>query len=263
MLRSALATASSQTATIDNSEALKFKVPYYGHETDAAVKEMLTVYLFDEDGYGDQVAIEAPEEADATSTSPLEAPNMPYHINSDGIKWLALDPALPQLWLENASGTPFSLAAHAPRAVPIPVGIQAQSGSELTFSLRENQGVEAFQAVWLIDQEEQRVVNLKEDNYSFQSPGYQTDQSATRFYLQLDGQRPAMPESETHYGVYVHNRVLHVTGTNAGDHIRVYLPDGALLMSGTADGNHWQAVLHKPGIYLVRVETETHKVLAK
>ena len=253
----------TQTAAIGESEALRFKVPYYGYETEAPVKEMLTVCLFDDYGYGDQVAIETPAASDAVASSPSEALDMPYHINSDGIKWMGFDPAVPQLWLENVGGTPFSLAAHAPREVPIPVGIQAQNDSELTISLRENQGVENYQAVWLIDQEAQRVVNLKEDSYHFQSPGYQTGQSAPRFYLQLDGQPPFMTEGTSNYGVYVRNRVLHVTGTNAGDRIRVYQPDGALLMSGTADGNHWQAVLHKPGIYLVRVETETHKVLAK
>ena len=189
---------------------------------------------------------------------------MPYQINSDGIKWMALSPTVPQLWLENAGGTPFSLAAHAPREVPIPVGIRAEGDSELTFSLRSNQGADDFQAVWLIDQEAQRVVNLKEDSYRFRALGSQVAPGATRFFLQLDGQRPAMPDGTSqHYSVYVRNRVLHVTGTNPGDNIRVYRPDGALLVTGTADGNHWQTPLHIPGVYVVSIEAEAHKVMAK
>lgn len=254
----------TQTAAIGESEAVKFKVPYYGNETKAPVKEMLTVCLFNEDGQGDLVAVEAPESADAAASGPLSAPAMPYQINSDGIKWMALSPTVPQLWLENAGGTPFSLAAHAPREVPIPVGIRADGDSELTFSLRSNQGADDFQAVWLIDQEAQRVVNLKEDSYRFRALGSQVAPGATRFFLQLDGQRPAMPGSTPQqYSVYVRNRVLHVTGTNPGDNIRVYRPDGALLVTGTADGNHWQTPLHIPGVYVVSIEAEVHKVMAK
>ena len=254
----------TQTAAIGESEAVKFKVPYYGQETAAPVKELLTVCLSDEDGQGDLVAVEAPESADAAASGPLSAPAMPYQINSDGIKWMALSPTVPQLWLENAGGTPFSLAAHAPREVPIPVGIRAEGDSELTFSLRSNQGADDFQAVWLIDQEAQRVVNLKEDSYRFRALGSQVAPGATRFFLQLDGQRPAMPGSTSqHYNVYVRNRVLHVTGTNPGDNIRVYRPDGALLVTGTADGNHWQTPLHIPGVYVVSIEAEAHKVMAK
>lgn len=254
----------TQTAAIGESEAVKFKVPYYGQETAAPVKELLTVCLSDEDGQGDLVAVEAPESADAAASGPLSAPAMPYQINSDGIKWMALSPTVPQLWLENAGGTPFSLAAHAPREVPIPVGIRAEGDSELTFSLRSNQGADDFQAVWLIDQEAQRVVNLKEDSYRFRALGSQVAPGATRFFLQLDGQRPAMPDGTSqHYNVYVRNRVLHVTGTNPGDNIRVYRPDGALLVTGTADGNHWQTPLHIPGVYVVSIEAEAHKVMAK
>ena len=253
----------TQTAAVGESEAVKFKVPYYGLETAAPVKELLTVCLSDEDGQGDLVAVEAPESADAAS-GPLSAPAMPYQINSDGIKWMALSSTVPQLWLENAGGTPFSLAAHAPREVPIPVGIRAEGDSELTFSLRSNQGADDFQAVWLIDQEAQRVVNLKEDSYRFRALGSQVAPGATRFFLQLDGQRPAMPDGTSqHYNVYVRNRVLHVTGTNPGDNIRVYRPDGALLVTGTADGNHWQTPLHIPGVYVVSIEAEAHKVMAK
>ena len=249
----------TQTAAIGSSEALKFKVPFYGHETETPSKRLLTVCLSDEDGYGDQVAIDAPEAA-ASSLGTLD---MPYRINSDGIKWLAFDPAVPQLWLENADGTPFSLAAHAPRAVPIPVGIRAEEDSKLTFSLSDDQGTDNFQAVWLIDQEAQQVVNLKEDSYCFRSSGSQAGQGVARFYLQLDGQRPAMLKNTPQYSVYVQRRMLHVNGTNTGDNIRIYRPDGVLLLTATADSNHWQTLLPKPGIYVVCVEEEAHKVMAR
>lgn len=249
----------TQTAAIGSSEALKFKVPFYGHDTETPSKRLLTVCLSDEDGYGDQVAIDAPEAA-ASSLGTLD---MPYRINSDGIKWLAFDPAVPQLWLENADGTPFSLAAHAPRAVPIPVGIRAEEDSKLTFSLSDDQGTDNFQAVWLIDQEAQQVVNLKEDSYCFRSSGSQTGQGVARFYLQLDGQRPAMLKNTPQYSVYVQRRMLHVNGTNTGDNIRIYRPDGVLLLTATADSNHWQTLLPKPGIYVVCVEEEAHKVMAR
>lgn len=249
----------TQTAAIGSSEALKFKVPFYGRDTETPSKRLLTVCLSDEDGYGDQVAIDAPEAA-ASSLGTLD---MPYRINSDGIKWLAFDPAVPQLWLENADGTPFSLAAHAPRAVPIPVGIRAEEDSKLTFSLSDDQGTDNFQAVWLIDQEAQQVVNLKEDSYCFRSSGSQAGQGVARFYLQLDGQRPAMLKNTPQYSVYVQRRMLHVNGTNTGDNIRIYRPDGVLLLTATADSNHWQTLLPKPGIYVVCVEEEAHKVMAR
>lgn len=164
---------------------------------------------------------------------------------------------------KNADGTPFSLAAHAPRAVPIPVGIRAEEDSKLTFSLSDDQGTDNFQAVWLIDQEAQQVVNLKEDSYCFRSSGSQAGQGVARFYLQLDGQRPAMLKNTPQYSVYVQRRMLHVNGTNTGDNIRIYRPDGVLLLTATADSNHWQTLLPQPGIYVVCVEEEAHKVMAR
>ena len=255
----------TQTAAIGESEALKFKVPYYGQTTMTPARKRLTICLFNANGLGDQVAIEAPEGSAATiaSSTFFEAPDMPYRINADGIKWMAFDPTVPQLWLENASGTPFSLAAHAPREVPIPVGIQAETDDELTFSLGNSQNTDDFQAVWLIDQKAQRVVNLKEQSYRFRSSGRQSGDQAARFYLQLDGRQPAMPESTSSYSIYVRDRVLHVTGTNAGDNIRIYQSDGALLISDKADTSHWSTTLSSPGIYVVCIEAEAHKIMVK
>lgn len=244
----------TQTAVIGNTEDLKFKIPMFDGVTQAAVKELLTVTFTDEDGMGDAVQMEADEEAEDLM--------MPYRINSDGIKWLAYNKDVPQLWLQNSDNTPFSLAAHAPTETPIPVGIRAAQEGRYTFSLLDNEAADEISAVWLIDSEKHSAVNLKETAYEFDNSDLSAA-AASRFFIQLGGERPeAAPLQSSHqYKVFVRDRVLHVMGTQVGDQICVYLPGGELYVRDEAVNDHWRTQLRQRGIYLVRINKEAHKVI--
>ena len=217
---------------------------------------MLTVTFTDEDGLSDAVQMEADDEAEGLA--------MPYRINSDGIKWLAYNKNVPQLWLKNSDSTPFSLAAHAPREIPIPVGIRTAHEGRYTFSLLDNEAADAISAVWLIDNEKHSAVNLKETAYEFDDSDL-SSVASTRFFIQLGGERPeaAPQQSNYQYQVFVRDRVLHVVGTQVGDQICVYLPGGELYVRDEAVNEHWRTQLRQRGIYLVRINKETHKVITK
>ena len=248
----------TQTAVIGGTESLSFRIPMFDGTPDAAVKEMLTLDFSDEKGHSDVIQVKAEAGADA---------DMAYHLNSDGVKWMALDPDAPQIWLENTAGTPFSLAAHTPTEVALPIGLHTARRGRYTFSLRDAHEVELpeeVNAVWLIDLQANQTVNLMQGDYPVQ-----LDEEAAetgRFYLQLGGHpgvEAALPQRTNGYRVYVRDRVLHVVGTQVGDRILVYTPSGALLLSDEAVNDHWRTTLQQEGIYIVHVENETHKVATK
>ena len=237
----------------DGTETLTFKLPKFNGTTEpAAPQRKVTVNLSDENGWDDAVQL---------MPASGESSDMPYRINSDGIKWLAWNEEAPQLWIENNSGTPFSLAAHAPVETLLPIGLRTPQEKPYTFSLRETQVQGTLptdiSAVWLIDQEAKQAVNLLDGPYRTH-----ITESSGRFFLQLNGTPPLMSRAATRYQVYVSNHVLHVLNTKAGDTISVHLPDGTLLQREQADDDHWQAQLPEDGVYLVQVEEETHKVIA-
>ena len=116
-------------------------------------------------------------------------------------------------------------------------------------------------SVWLIDKTSNKVVDLTEENYSFNG----TSEATGRFYIQLGGTRPQLGDLPAghQYKVYVRDRVLHVLGTQVGDQILVYLPDGALYVSDEAVDDHWRTSLQRQGIYVVRINNDVYKVIAR
>lgn len=260
-------------ATDDNKgqEQLVFRRPEYAGTPVAPVKDdLLTVDLWSRSDttavWADAVQLCARADADA---------DMPYRLNSDGVKWLALDPAAPQLWLENEGGTAFSLAAHAPLATLLPLTVRTTPEATITFALRQRAAAaDSLQAVWLIDREQNRMVNLLDESYTTgigtageaaaQTSGTTAD-VAGRFFLQLGGmaQMPEAPATTHAYRVYVRDRVLHILGTNPGDRIRVHTPAGALVLTAEAANDHYHTPLRQEGVYLVTIEHETHKILVR
>ena len=260
-------------ATDDNEgqEQLVFRRPEYAGTPVAPVKDdLLTVDLW---SHADTTAVWADAVQLCARTD--AAADMPYRLNSDGVKWLALDPAAPQLWLENEGGTAFSLAAHAPLATLLPLTVRTTPEATITFALRQRAAAaDSLQAVWLIDREQNRMVNLLDESYTTgigtageaaaQTSGTTAD-VAGRFFLQLGGmaQMPEAPATTHAYRVYVRDRVLHILGTNPGDRIRVHTPAGALVLAAEAANDHYHTPLRQEGVYLVTIEKETHKILVR
>ncbi len=260
-------------ATDDNEgqEQLVFRRPEYAGTPVAPVKDdLLTVDLW---SHADTTAVWADAVQLCARTD--AAADMPYRLNSDGVKWLALDPAATQLWLENEGGTAFSLAAHAPLATLLPLTVRTTPEATITFALRQRAAAaDSLQAVWLIDREQNRMVNLLDESYTTgigtageaaaQTSGTTTD-VAGRFFLQLGGmaQMPEAPATTHAYRVYVRDRVLHILGTNPGDRIRVHTPAGALVLNAEAANDHYHTPLRQEGVYLVTIEHETHKILVR
>ena len=244
----------TQTAVIESTEDLTFKIPLFSGDTEAPSRERLSIDFEDEDGRGDCVTIVGYDEAGM----------MPYRINSDAIKWMPFQKSAPQMWITNSDGTPFSLLSHAPIETPLPVGLIVPGEMRYSFSLRDKSAVpEGISAVWLIDKQAGRVVNLMEKAYTPNHLAPQTSDHKTRFYIQLGGrpQLDMLPSAHT-LRVYVHDRILHIEGTNEGDPIAVYTTTGALQVTGQAAGSHWQTPVQR-GVFIVRVQGETYKVAAK
>ncbi len=255
----------TQTAVMADSEELSFCRPQYAGATEAPVRaaEQLDIDLWTGDATAADTSAPAARWADRLTLVAADDadPAMPYRVNADGIKWQPLGSGAPSLWVENADGTPFALAAHAPTATLLPVGINIPANAATASFAMPAKGMgaqaSAVDAVWLVDYGQQQAVNLLEQGYAFDV----TDDLGQRFAIQLGGTPPFADSRRTNsYRVYVRNHVLHVEGTRAGDRLRLYTPDGATLTAERAQGTHWQKPLHKDGIYIVRIEGETHKV---
>lgn len=261
----------TQTAIIDKAagETLTFKYPYFTASTEQPVKgNSLAVDFWNTDG-----------DTDALLMTPVddEDDEMAYTLNVDAVKWGALNDKLPQLWVENEVGTPFALSGHTPTSRLLPLGVVAPTDGEYTFALRDGQA--SSQNVWLVDELLHKVINLAEEDYTFVGAGQSDDNEAVssttnesvnadahgRFFIQIGGERPQLDLSakESHYKVFVRDRVLHVVNTELGDKIRVYLPGGELYVSDEAVNDHWRTALNHPGIYVVRVNNEAYKIMAR
>ena len=245
----------TQTAVhLTADEPLGFKRLTYGSTTVAPVKEMLTLSFSDDSGWADVVSVGAADDAGTRAATAMD-----YTINVDGIKWLSPNEDIPQIWLENTAGTSFSLAAHAPVETPIPVGLRVAREGTYTFSLQQASTLYAA-PVWLIDAEAGTANDLTSSEYSVAL----NNDAPQRFYLHLGGTQPLMQNApESGYKVYVRDRVLHVLGTHVGDRIAVYATDGALVVTDSATDDHWRVSLPNKGIYAVRVEQSSYKVMAK
>ena len=241
----------TQTAIIGSEETLTFRQPYFTEATEAPVKgNQMTIDFWNEEGENDAMALTPTEDTDDA---------MAFTMNVDAVKWGALNTQLPQLWVENQGGTPFALSGHTPTRRRLPLGVAAPTEGTYTFQLRDNNDAEM--SVWLIDKTSNKVVDLTEENYSFNG----TSEATGRFYIQLGGTRPQLGDLPAghQYKVYVRDRVLHVLGTQVGDQILVYLPDGALYVSDEAVDDHWRTSLQRQGIYVVRINNDVYKVIAR
>jgi hypothetical protein len=235
----------TQTAIIDSEETLSFAQPMYGAGGGAA-KARASITLTGDNG-ADELELNPNEDADAA---------MDYVIGSDGIKWMALNKSLPQVYACNAHGTRMSLVGSAPVGTEISLGVFTGDESMLTFALPDNAAFDGVDGIWLKDRLTGVATNLLENEYTatFDKKGTCNGRFTVFFGKDAPGMR------DMGYKVYAYNGVLYVKGLVGDETIQVFDASGRMQKRANADGdNEYSAQIDK-GIYVVKINGESFKV---
>lgn len=242
----------TQTAIIGEEELLTFKLPVYvGAEAVAPSRKL--VALAEDDLLTDYVELNPIEGADDA---------MPYRAGSDGIKWFAFDERLPQLFLENAVGTPLSFVSAAPVEKEITLGVKTSRTGSWRVMLPDAEAFADYDHVWLTDHRLNRVVDLKEQDYRLiiDKAGYTGD----RLTLRIGGHRPEVKQKSGERGYLIYTRLnrLFIEDLLINDHILIYNAGGMLVENCKATSSTYQRDFF-PGTYIVRVNNVVKKVLIR
>lgn len=245
----------TQTAVIGPEETVTFKLPVYSGTTVAPARQQVGIAALDDDDDATRAdndsffsfddVVDVYPQADAPS-------DMTYSLGSDGLKWMAFDPQLPQLYVTTAQGTRLALASKAPVGIEIPLGVHLPDAGRYVIALPSAEAYADQEAVWLIDHEAGTATNLLTSDYTFLAG--EGGDIATRMALMF-GSEPSMPSaaSTAHRGIVKvaarYGRLpLQRLGFTTGS-INIYSPDGTLVYSGEAS----QFNGHLPdGVYIVK-----------
>ncbi len=187
------------------------------------------------------------EGRDEVMIAPSENPSAPlrYEMGRDGIKFMALNRDLPQIYVENADRVRLSATLSAQSSARTPLGVYAVPGAN-TIELGDNTLEEELVPV-LIDAQTGRRTDLTRTSYSFVVD--EAGEISGRFYLTF---LPGTGDSSVPE-IYASKRKLHVLGAEAGDCIQVYDTSGRMLRMETLDT--WGRDIDMPGgHYLVRMQ---------
>lgn len=218
-------------------------------------------------GSNEQASDEVIFDAVAESSA---ARSLNYSYGRDALKLTAFDENVPQLWMQNDEGTPISLASAAPRETPITLGMRIPSSGNYTFKAMapsEQEDSTSLEAIWLIDREENIAFDLMQGSYTVKVAAAEDSDEPTintnRFALQLGGARPGTKQiAKKAHGFYVKQHTLHITNTKAGEKIAIYAASGVLLRRAEATAGEYSTQL-LPGVYIVKINNESFKVLVK
>jgi hypothetical protein len=242
----------TQTAVLGETETLTFKRPEYSaggggggarqwigisRQSDATTRSAGSAR------FDDVVNVCPQEGADAA---------LNYRLGSDGIKWMAFDEKIAQIYILNAVGTRLSLVSAAPVETDIDLGMKVPEAGNYVISLPEPEAYNSYAEVWLIDQQTGQKVNLKEDSYVLTVS--ETGDINNRLKLRFGGLQEEMPMVDK-----IAPSVLKVTARNgriplrdigSDEQINVYNAGGAIMYSGPASDIGQK---HLPdGVYIIR-----------
>ena len=237
-----------QTAAIGEHELLRFRLPKF---TGAGMLGMARPLLMMRNaaGAGDVLRVQPDEDADK---------QVSYTQGRDGIKWMMAETA--QMYMLADNQARLSLLGSAPTETNIQLGISVPSNegsAQYTFSLPEPEAFEEYESVWLIDREMNRVTNLLESDYT---TTLEPETNHSRLVLRIGG-LPLMENGKRVYIVYSYNGIAYIRGLIRGDEVALYSASGQVMLSTTAQETEMSIPLAGQGIYLVRVNDFTQKVM--
>ena len=199
--------------------------------------------------------------ADASGSS---AKGLAFDLGSDGVKWQSFNDSVPQVYLLDNSGVALSLAGNAPVGVEMPMGYRTAKDGALTVSLPDADAFDG-QSVWLRDKATGEVTDLTLSSYTLTAEKGFTDNRLTLTIggLRPDGKTDRGGDGNSSWTVRAVDGRFVVSGIAGGDRVTVYSTGGAMVESGTADSDTYETRTLDQGVYIVRVNTTSKKVIMR
>lgn len=240
----------TQTAIIGKKEDLEFKVPVFGGEPVAPARQRISIAHQETDtrsatvSYDDVVDVYPQPEADAT---------LPYRLGSDGIKWLAFNESLAQIYVQNAEGIQLSLVSAAPVETDIALGITVPEEGSYVISLPEPEAYSNYAGVWIIDHLTGKRTNLQQGDFTLTvSTGSNIDDRLTLRFGNMVVEQEAIEHRPSVLKVAARNGRLPLRNISADEHINVYNASGNLVYTGIASECRNTYLID--GVYIIKRE---------
>ena len=249
----------TQTAVLDPTETLAFGIPKYAAGTAGASAARFALAITDGNGTADEITVRP----DAAAAAPVASGRLAYAFGSDGAKLTAMNPAVPQIYLNAAGGERMSLAASAPVETDLPLGVALPAAGTYTICLPSPDAYRMYGAVWLTDRETGSVTNLLDSDchVSAEAP-LSTD---TRFVLRIGGLRPDGTHSDASAGFTVTSRggIMTVRGIAEGDDVAIMTAGGATLARTKATATTYSHPVQPGAVYVVVVNGHSRKAVGR
>ena len=248
----------TQTATLGERETFGVSLPQGKSSEAYALTRSLALYLASTDAATRSLTADA----DRLQVNAVEADEAVADFDpmADGVKWMAADEQMPQLYAVRGAGR-YSLLSAVSREGTLAVGFRVGRGGSYTIGIPEDCDAAAdYEAVVLTDARTGRSTDLlAEGPYTFQTAEGGTDDS--RFTLSFVS-RAATGGAACR--IYVQDgNTLVVDGLSGGERIRIYDARGSLLLSQSASGLSFRTPLPATGVYVVRVSGDAGEQTGK
>ena len=254
-----------QTATLQPYELVSFRLPVFV----AGATPRRTIVRLTRDAQNGVPAQSDIVEILPSTTAPK---TVSYVTGRDGVKWMTTG-ATELFMLDHTERNRMGLLAAMPLEVDVPMGVSAVTadnssissfdGYRYTISLPDKEAYADYSHVWLTDRRENRIVDLKLQDYAFtEGESGKPASTNSRFLLRIGGMPKQDDLGNREYIIFASDGYLHVRGVMAGDKITVYGVAGQLVLSGTALSDEFIALL--PFIhtgYVVKVNEAAQTVL--
>lgn len=174
--------------------------------------------------------------------------SLTYEVGRDGVKFMSMNPAVPQIYIDNPStGTRFSLAAAVDEAAFTSVGVSVADSGYYTIDLPDGTPVENYDVIVLTDNRTGQTTDLKETSYTFFASSAEDDPQ--RFSLAFR----VSETTETPWKVYLYDHVLYVLGLEGGERIYLYDTSGHCLLDATGTAPQFATPVDGHGLYIVDI----------
>ena len=247
----------TQTATLGERETFGVSLPQGKTGEAYALTRSLALYLASTDAATRSLTVDA----DRLQVNAVEADEAVADFDpmADGVKWMAADEQMPQLYAVRGAGR-YSLLSAVSREGTLAVGFRVGQGGSYTIGIPEDCDAAAdYEAVVLTDARTGRSTDLLAGAYTFQTAEGGTDDS--RFTLSFVS-RAATDGAVCR--IYVQDgNTLVVDGLSGGERIRIYDARGSLLLSQSASGLSFRTPLPATGVYVVRVSGDAGEQTGK
>ncbi len=242
----------TQTAVLGETETLTFKLPVYSSGGGSGARQRVGITRQKAGTRGEEMKLYE----DFVDVYPkVEADTeMSYKLGSDGLKWMAFNEHVAQIYVQNAVGTRLSLVSAAPVETDIDLGVKVPGAGNYVISLPEPEAYGDYAEVWLIDQQTGQKVNLKEGSYvlTVSEAGDFSNRLKLRFGGLQEEQMMVEKVASPIIKVAARNGRIPLRGFSSSDQINVYTAGGALMYSGPVSDIGQK---HLPdGVYVIRRE---------